>query len=202
MDGDIAPLSEMVALAERYTPEPIVDEAHATGCFGATGGGLVCAFGLRSRVLATVHTGGKALGVPGAYIAGSRLLKDYLINRCRHFMYTTASPPQVAAWWLEALLRVRGDESAREALYKNTQRFRRALEECGVNAGGTQYIVPVPIGVDDRAVAAAEWIGAAGYDIRAIRPPTVGSACLRVSIHADHTTDEIEGAAAAVAAAL
>ena len=74
MDGDVAPLSEVVALAERYHAHVIVDEAHATGCFGPSGSGLVDQLKLRSRVLATVHTGGKALAVPGAYIAGSRLL--------------------------------------------------------------------------------------------------------------------------------
>src|SRR5262249_39947709 len=98
MDGDIAPLSEIVALAERYGAHVVVDEAHATGCFGPTGGGCVDSAGLRRRVLATVHTGGKALGVAGAYVCGSALLRDLLVNLCRHFVFTTALPPAVGSW--------------------------------------------------------------------------------------------------------
>jgi 8-amino-7-oxononanoate synthase len=188
MDGDVAPLREIAALGQRYGAHLIVDEAHATGCFGGSGGGLVDQLGLRSRVLATMHTGGKALGVPGAYVAGSRLLKEYLVNRCRHLIYTTALPPQVAAWWLDMIPRVERNEAGRAALHDNARRFREALKRRGVDAGGAHYIVPVLIGNDRRAVAAAERLQEHGYDIRAIRPPTVpeGAARLRVSIHADH----------------
>jgi 8-amino-7-oxononanoate synthase len=198
MDGDIAPLSEITELAQRHDARLIVDEAHATGCFGATGGGIVDQLGLREFVLATMHTGGKALGVPGAYVAGSRLLKEVLVNRCRHVIFTTALPPQVAAWWLEMIPRVQGDEAGRAALHDHARRFREALKRRGIDAGGVHYIVPILVGDDRRAVAAQERLQQHGYDIRAIRPPTVpeGTARLRVSIHADHDAALLDDVAA------
>jgi 8-amino-7-oxononanoate synthase len=201
MDGDRAPLVELAALARRYDANLIVDEAHATGCFGPRGSGLVDELGLRAQVLATVHTGGKALGVPGAYVAGARLLKDYLINHCRHLMFTTALPPQVAAWWLEAHRRACEQDQARQALHENAMCFRAALVRHGVVAPGRDYIVPVLLGDDRRAVAAARRLQEQGYDIRAIRPPTVpeGTARLRISIHADHEPKMLEAVAVAVA---
>lgn len=204
MEGDVAPLHEMSALAERFQAQLVVDEAHATGCFGATGAGLIDELGLRQRVLVSVHTGGKALAVPGAYVVGSRLLKELLVNRCRHLIFTTALPPQVAAWWLEALSCVQQDGAARSRLYANAGRFRGALAEAGVNAGGSHYVAPIIIGEDTQAVRAATSLQNVGYDIRAIRPPTVpeGTARLRVSIHADHAPDTLVAAARAIAQAL
>ncbi len=188
MEGDRAPLVEMADLAERYGAHLIVDEAHATGCFGPAGSGRVDELGLRQRVLATVHTGGKALGVPGAYICGAARLKEYLVNRCRHLIFTTAPAPALGAWWLAALQRVRVDEAGRRALHGNAAAFRAALAHCGVETPGSDYIVPVLIGADGRAVAVASRLQEQGYDIRAVRPPTVpvGTARLRVSLHADH----------------
>jgi 8-amino-7-oxononanoate synthase len=201
MDGDVAPLGALAALAEKHDAQLIVDEAHATGCFGATGAGLVDALGLRERVLATVHTGGKALGVPGAYVAGSRTLKELLVNRCRQFIFTTALPPMIAAWWLEALPRVQADHAARERLHSNARALRANLARWGVEAAGEHYIVPVRIGQDARAVAVAERLQQQGYDIRAIRPPTVpeNTARLRISVHADHDLAQLEAAAWAIA---
>ena len=188
MDGDTAPLREIAELAERYQAHLIVDEAHATGCFGATGCGLVDALGVRERVLATVHTGGKALAVPGAYIAGSAQLKEMLVNRCRHLIFTTALPPQVGAWWLDALAVVSADAATRDALHDRTQSFRKELSARGIRAGGTNYIVSVVLGADAVAADAARKLKDRGFDIRAIRPPTVppNTARLRISIHADH----------------
>jgi 8-amino-7-oxononanoate synthase len=202
MEGDVAPLGEIVALAERYQAAVIVDEAHATGCFGATGSGLVDQLGLRDRVLATVHTGGKALAVPGAYIAGSKLLKEYLVNRCRHFIFTTALPAQVARWWLEMLPRVADDTARRATLHANAQGFRAGLGQGGLAPAGADYIVPVILGNDVAAVQAADRLQALGYDIRAIRPPTVspGTARLRIAIHADHAPGMLNEVAAALAA--
>jgi 7-keto-8-aminopelargonate synthetase-like enzyme len=204
MDGDAAPLAELAALARRYGAHLIVDEAHATGCFGATGAGLVDAAGLRDGVLATVHTGGKALGVAGAYVCGSPALRELLINRCRHFMFTTALPPLLGAWWLEALARVRGDGAARRRLHDNAALLRGELRRRGISAPGAHYLVPLRVGADSRAVEAARWVREAGFDIRAIRPPTVppGTARLRVSVHADHTREELLACAAAVAEVL
>ncbi len=190
MEGDRAPLPALVELAARYGAHLIVDEAHATGCFGASGSGLVDASGLRGKVLATVHTGGKALGVHGAYVAGSAMLKELLVNRCRHLIFTTALPPIVGQWWLQALTQVAADEVGRGRLHSAAATLRRALADHGIVAGGSDYIVPLILGADDDAVAAARQLQDAGFDIRAIRPPTVplGTARLRVSIHADHDT--------------
>jgi 7-keto-8-aminopelargonate synthetase-like enzyme len=201
MDGDLAPLERLVPLAERYGASVIVDEAHSTGCFGPAGSGCVDASGFRSRVLATVHTGGKALGVAGAYVCGPALLRELLINRCRHFIFTTALPPAIGAWWLDALARVRADDASRAALHEAAAAFRKQLAKHGVPALGAHYIVPVVRGEDSRAVQAADRLRIAGWDIRAIRPPSVplGSARLRVSIHADHAEEMLVAAAAAVA---
>jgi 8-amino-7-oxononanoate synthase len=204
MDGDLAPLEALVRLAERYGAHVIVDEAHSTGCFGPTGSGCVDATGLRARVLATVHTGGKALGVCGAYVCGSAQLRELLINRCRHFIYTTALPPVVGTWWLDTLARVRTDHAGRTALHRGAATFRAELSRRGVAAPGAHYIIPILLGDDGRAVGAARRLCEAGWDIRAIRPPSVppGTARLRSSVHADHSPEVLVAAAAAAATAV
>jgi 8-amino-7-oxononanoate synthase len=204
MDGDLAPLRELVELAERYGAHLIVDEAHATGCYGPAGAGLVDAARVRKQVLATVHTGGKALGVCGAYVCGSAQLKELLVNRCRHLIFTTALPPVVASWWQTALDRVCTDDAGRRTLHGNAAGFRAHLAERGIAAVGAGYIVPVVIGDDARAVAVAARLQECGYDVRAIRPPSVpeGTARLRISIHADHDPDTLAGLAAALSEAL
>ncbi len=188
MEGDKAPLPELVDLAARFDANVIVDEAHATGCFGGAGSGLIDAAGLRARVLATMHTGGKALAVPGAYIVGSRQLKELLVNRCRHLIFTTALPPQIGAWWLDTLDRVATDEAARSALHQRAEFFRKECCLRGMSLGGSHYVGTIVLGSDHAALSAAARLQSAGFDIRAIRPPTVpvGTARLRISIHADH----------------
>jgi len=201
MDGDMTPLGPLVQLAERYGAHVIVDEAHSTGCFGPAGSGCVDAEGLRSRVLATVHTGGKALGVCGAYICGSGQLRELLINRCRHFIFTTALPPTVGAWWLEALARAQSDNAGRANLHVAAAVFRAELTRHDIPMRGAHYIVPVVLGSDGRATEVARRLRAAGWDIRAIRPPSVplGTARLRISVHADHAPQTLTAVAAAVA---
>jgi 8-amino-7-oxononanoate synthase len=201
MEGDRTPLAELVELAERHDAQVVVDEAHSTGCFGPGGSGCVDEAGLRDRVLATVHTGGKALGVVGAYVCGSKQLRELMINSCRHFIYTTALPPAIASWWLEMLPRVQADHAGRAALHEHARLFRTALINRGVALDGDAYVTSLVLGSDVRAVQAAKQLQAAGFDIRAIRPPTVpvGKARLRVSIHADHAPDILQAAAAAIA---
>lgn len=200
MEGDTAPLRELGELAARYQAHLIIDEAHATGCFGPAGSGLIDAHGMRNRVLASVHTGGKALAVPGAYLVGSRLLKDLLVNRCRHLIFTTALPPQVGAWWLDALDLVSRDEAARSRLHERACLFRADLLARRIAVGGTHYIASIVLGPDAMAVEAARRLQAAGFDVRAIRPPTVaeGTARLRVSIHADHDPEVLRRLAEAM----
>lgn len=194
MDGDRSDLLAVVELTEKYGAHLIVDEAHATGCYGEHGSGCVDAAGLRRRVLATVHTGGKALGVHGAYIVGSHVLKEWLVNRCRHLIFSTALPPAIGAWWLAMLARAPSDAESRAKLHANNARFRNRLLTSGVRAVGTEFVVPVILGDDEHAVAVATQLQTRGFDVRAIRPPTVpaGTARLRISIHADHTPAEID----------
>jgi 8-amino-7-oxononanoate synthase len=201
MDGDMTPLPELARLAERYGAHLIVDEAHATGCFGPAGSGLVDAAGLRGHVLATIHTGGKALGVCGAYVCGSTLLRDLLVNRCRHFIFTTALPPAVGAWWLEALARVQADNTGRAALHAAAATLRAELARHGIPTLGSHYIAPILLGSEGRAAGVALRLREAGWDIRAIRPPSVppGTARLRIAVHADHDRETLIAAAAAVA---
>ena len=204
MDGDRAPLKEIVDLAERYGAHVIVDEAHSTGCFGPGGSGCVDEAGVRSRVLATVHTGGKALGVPGAYIAGSQLLKEYLVNRCRHLIFTTALPAACGAWWLDMLPKVQADDAGRMHLHRAAALFRAELAAGGVAALGDSYVVPIVLGDDSRAVQSSRALQGLGYDIRAIRPPSVppGTSRLRVSVHADHSIDMLRELARVVSCQL
>jgi 8-amino-7-oxononanoate synthase len=198
MEGDVYP---EVLLG--YGPGfAILDEAHATGCLGHQGAGLVRGeLRRQGLVQATVHTGGKALGVAGAYICCSKLLKDYLVNRCRHLIFTTALPPALGTWWLDALERVHKDQAARDRLEENTTVFRRALGRHGIQAKGDRYIVPVMLGDDTAAVDAATALQRGGFDVRAIRPPTVppGTARLRISIHADHDRTTLLALAEALA---
>lgn len=188
MDGDTAPLSDLADLTDRYGAHLIVDEAHTTGCVGPRGSGAVDAAGLRDRVMASVHTGGKALGLPGAYICGSRLLKEFLTNTCRHLIFTTALPAAVGGWWREQLPRVQADDGRRERLHSNAAEVRAALARHGIAAAGRDYVVPVIVGQDEPSVRAATELQRRGYDVRSIRPPTVpaGTCRLRVSVHADH----------------
>src|SRR5262245_24831908 len=197
MDGDVAHLPELVELAQRHEANLIVDEAHSTGCFGPGGSGLIDAAGLRARVCATVHTGGKALGVPGAYVVGSRQLKELLVNRARHFIFTTALPPIVGAWWRAAVRQVQEADARRESLHAKAAGFRRELAHHGLDAPGAHYVVPIILGDDAAATEAARALQEAGFDIRAIRPPSVppGTARLRIGIHADHDQPTLDALA-------
>jgi 8-amino-7-oxononanoate synthase len=184
MDGDLSPLTELVGLAEAHGALLIVDEAHATGLYGAKGSGRVEALGLRERVLATVHTGGKALGSAGAWVAGPSLLRDLLVNRARSFIFSTAPLPVLAAA-LEAALDLLGREPERAAeVHRKAALLRGRLAAEGVPAGGDSPIVPVIVGENEAAVALEQGLAAAGFDARAIRPPSVppGTARLRVTV--------------------
>lgn len=200
MEGVRTQLPELVELATRFDAHVIVDEAHSTGCFGATGAGLVDAFGFQDKVLATVHTGGKALGLMGAYICGSQQLKDFLINRCRHLIFTTAMAPAVARWWLHRIPQVQHDTEGRQRLHDNAIWLRQELTGLGFALPGEDFIVPIIIGEDTVAVDFANKLQAAGFDLRAIRPPTVpeGTSRLRISVHANHSKDLLRELAACI----
>jgi 8-amino-7-oxononanoate synthase len=201
MDGDLAPLVELVDIAERQGALVIVDEAHATGLYGARGAGRVEELGLSQRVLATVHTGGKALGSAGAWVAGSRLLADTLAQIARSFVYTTAPLPGLTGALNAALDIVAAEPERRAEVHRKARLLRGAL---GPAAGGGTHssaIVPLHVGENDSAVAAQEALLAEGFDCRAVRPPTVapGTARLRVTVRSPVADDELLRFAAAAA---
>lgn len=183
MDGDRAPLAELASLAARHDGFLVVDEAHATGVSGPAGRGLTAALEGRDN-LVTLHTCGKALGVSGALVGASAVLCDYFVNRARSFIYSTAPSPLIAAAVREALAMV-VDEPERRTAFDELRTFaNQALAETlGIEGSGSQ-ILPVPIGDNGRAVRIAARMRAEGFDIRAIRPPTVpeGTARLRIAI--------------------
>jgi len=184
MDGDLTPLVELQDLAERHDALVVVDEAHATGLFGPRGAGRVEELGLRERVLATVHTGGKALGSAGAWVAGPAELIELLVNRARPFVFTTAPLPVLAAALEAGLDLIEREPTRRIELRRKSRLLRDALARAGVVAGGHAHIVPLQVGDNASAVALQEALYADGFDARAIRPPTVplGTARLRVSV--------------------
>ncbi len=183
MDGDRAPLADLLALAAQHDGFLVIDEAHATGVFGPEGRGLAAELEDRENVV-MLHTCGKALGVSGALVGASAVLCDYIVNRARNFIYSTAPSPLIAAAVREALAAL-VDEPERRAAFDGLRSFaNRALAEVlGIEGSGSQ-ILPIPIGDNGRAVRIAARMRAEGYDVRAIRPPTVpeGTARLRIAI--------------------
>jgi 8-amino-7-oxononanoate synthase len=181
MDGDLAPLPDLVALAEVHGAVVIVDEAHSTGLYGERGSGRVEALGLRERVLATIHTGGKALGSGGAWVAGSSLLKDLLVNRARSFIYSTAPLPVLASALDAALDVIAAEPMRRSEVHRKAALLRGALAKATLP--GESPILPILVGTPEAALALAEGLSRAGFDARAVRPPTVpeGTSRLRVT---------------------
>lgn len=187
MDGDLAPLKEYAELCRETGTALIVDEAHAVGIYGERGSGLIEQTGIGCDVFLSVNTAGKALGVCGAFVAGPRWAIDFLINRARTFVFTTAPPPSLAAALDSALNVVAREPELREQTLALAQRLRRILAEAGIRVPkGESQIIPIVLGDNERAVAAAEALQKDGFDVRAIRPPTVpdGTARLRVSVNA------------------
>lgn len=195
MEGDRAPLAELAALAERYGAELIVDEAHATGVFGPAGRGLVAEAGLSGAVLASVHTCGKALASAGAFVACSRVLKDFLVNAARPFIFSTALPPYFAAQVRAALRIAAVADNLRSRLHSLADALRAGLLHFGLGSErSASQIVPVLLGSNQRAIEVASRLNRAGFAVRAIRPPSVpaGSARLRLSLNAKLTFEELE----------
>jgi 8-amino-7-oxononanoate synthase len=183
MDGDCAPLAELQAVAARHDAMLVIDEAHATGVHGPRGRGLAAGLAGRENVVC-VHTCGKALGAMGALVCAPAALIDFMVNRSRPFIYATAPSPLMATAVREALAILRTRPQLRGRLadligFAN----REVSEKCGVTTPGSQ-ILPVVLGDSARALAVAAALRDRGYDVRAIRPPTVpeGTARLRISI--------------------
>jgi 8-amino-7-oxononanoate synthase len=194
MDGDCADLASYAALADRSDAVLIVDEAHATGVLGPAGRGLAAALEGRANIV-TVHTCGKALGTAGALLCAPAVLKEFLINRGRAFIFATAPSPLVAAVTRSALGLCQHSDARRLTLRQHVACAARALaRHCGARASGS-HIVPVIVGEDRVAVSLAARLRAHGYDVRAIRPPTVpaGTARLRIALTLNVTAAAIEG---------
>jgi len=202
MDGDRAPLAELAAIADAHDAVLIVDEAHATGVFGADGRGLADALVRRDNLI-TLHTCGKALGCEGALICAPRILIDFMINRARPFIFSTAPSPLVAHCVRHAIGVVATQPERRERLNRLVEFAEQLLSPLGIAATGSQ-IIPVVIGENDRTMAMAASLQRQGFDIRGIRPPTVppGTARLRLSLTLNVTESEVEAMVDALAGAM
>jgi glycine C-acetyltransferase/8-amino-7-oxononanoate synthase len=204
MDGDVAPVAQLVELARRHDCRLLVDEAHATGALGPGGRGAVAEAGLSGEVDLVVGTLGKALGSYGAYVcAGARLL-DLLVNTARPFIFSTAPPPPVLGAALAALVLLDGQPGMVAQLRRNGAILRDALASRGLDLGASRtQIVPVVVGDATRAMALCERALEHRVFAQAIRPPTVphGSSRLRLSVMANHRADELCTAANVIAQA-
>ena len=203
MDGDIAPLADIIELAQRHRARVIVDEAHATGVIGPGGRGLVSALGAEHDVDVVVGTLGKALGSYGAFVCCDRIMAEFLVNRARTLIFSTASPPPSVAAALAALRLVRRDPSIVERMRRNASLFRAELAGRGFAAApGEMPIVPIIVGDPRDATALCEAALNGGVFVQAIRPPTVpdGTSRLRAVATAAHTENDLHSAAATLAA--
>jgi 7-keto-8-aminopelargonate synthetase-like enzyme len=194
MDGDFAPLIEIAALKQQHDFSFIVDEAHATGVFGPHGAGLVNQMGVQDDVDLIVGTFSKALGSFGAYVACSSVLRDFLINRSRSFIYTTALPPAVVAANLAALDVLEQEPGRRDTLLSRSDWFRQQLAEIGLSTQSQSQIVPVVVGSTEEAIRYSQELVQAGIWALPIRPPTVpdGEARLRFSLTYGHQPADLE----------
>jgi len=186
MDGDFAPLAEYADLCRETGTSLIVDEAHAVGIYGNRGSGYVEHTGTDDGVFLTVNTAGKALGVAGAFVAGPDWAVDFLIQRSRSFIFSTAPPPPVADALEASLDIIRDEPERRNQLLAKSRLLRRILGDSGLDipSSGSQ-IIPVILGTNKRATQAADELQHEGFDVRALRPPTVpaGTARLRVTVN-------------------
>jgi 8-amino-7-oxononanoate synthase len=202
MDGDRAPLADLVALADATDSMLVLDEAHATGVYGPQGRGLAAAHEGRENII-TLHTCGKALGAAGGLITCAGLYKDYLVNRARGFVYSTAPSPLMVAIVREALKLSAAADDRRARLQALVAHVQARLRDAPWPASCSP-IQPIILGADARAVRFAESLQAAGHDIRAIRPPTVpeGTARLRLAITTHVTEADLDSVFAHLAAEL
>lgn len=195
MDGDIAPLPEIVALAKKYQAVVMVDDAHGTGVLGKEGRGTVEYFDLEGHIDIQMGTLSKALGSFGGFIAGSNVLIEYLKNKARSFIYSTALPPAQVASALAALEIIQTTPELRQRLWENVRYLRKGLQKLGFDTMESQtQIIPVFIGKDDKTMQVAKFLYENGIFAPGIRPPTVprGTSRIRLSLMATHTKSHID----------
>ena len=201
VDGDLAPLPDLVELKERHGAALMLDEAHATGVLGPKGAGLAEALGLSERVEVHMGTFSKALGSLGGFVAGDRRLIEYLHNRARSFIYSTAMPPPVLGAIAAALELVASEPERRAYLLEEAGKFRQGLTEAGFDILGSEtQIVPVLAGDNARTLSVAARLREEGLMAVALRPPTVppGRARVRFSLSAAHSREDLAAAREAI----
>jgi 8-amino-7-oxononanoate synthase len=226
MEGDFAPLADYMAACDAFGAVLIVDEAHAVGIYGPNGEGAIAAAGLDANRCLSINTAGKALGAAGALVAGPGWAIDYLVQRARPFVFSTAAPPAIAAAIEASLAIVESEPERRQRVLARAAYLRAALRRAvgsgrartsagGIGSAGTSVpaadvpdgtsqIIPIIIGDNERAVSIAQGLQAEGFDVRAIRPPSVpeGTARLRISVNAGLTERALDQFAGLVSAAL
>src|SRR3989339_868381 len=196
MDGDGAPLNEMVLLAKKYNARTIVDEAHGTGVFGKNGRGWSEALGVKNKIDVIIGTSSKALGSIGGFVAGPQVLIDYIRNKSRPFIFTTALPPGSCAATIAALKVLRNQPGLRKKLWANTDYIKSRLNQMGFDLRGSiSPIIPIMIGDTKKTVAISQALWDKGFYVPAIRPPTVpqGQSRLRLTLTAMHTRKQMDG---------
>jgi 8-amino-7-oxononanoate synthase len=193
MDGDFAPLEQLVEIADRYNAFVVVDEAHATGVYGQQGRGLTAPYEGRENLI-VVHTCGKALGAVGAIVTLTRVLRDFMVNRCRPFIFATAPSPLMAVAVQEALSILQQEPERQQRLANLVAFTHRALAARGGHSPSRSQIVPYIVGDNARTMALASALQARGFDIRGVRPPTVpaGTARLRISLTLNVREDDVQ----------
>lgn len=194
MDGDCAPIKDILALCHRYQAHLLVDEAHSTGIYGTRGEGLLSSFDFDEERVLSIHTCGKALGSFGAFIGCSDLMKTYLINKCRHLIYTTALPTSIV-WHIKlAVESIIKSPHLREQLNSNVSYAHQKLSAIANTGKSHSPIIPLILGSNKHVLEGSHYLFECGLDVKAIRYPSVpkGTERLRLSIHANHTQSEID----------
>jgi len=196
MDGDIAPLPEIVTLAKKYCAMVMIDDAHATGVLGKSGKGSLEHFDLKCKEdIIQIGTLGKALGTFGAYIGGSRELIDCLINKARGFIFSTSLPPSVLASAMAAIDLIEDEPELRQALWEKTWYLQKGLDSLGFDTMGSEtQIIPVFIGDTGKTMEFSRRLLEEGVFVSGIRPPTVpeGKSRLRATVMANHSYDDLD----------
>ncbi|NOZ22977.1 MAG: 8-amino-7-oxononanoate synthase [Planctomycetes bacterium] len=195
MDGDLAPLPEIVQIAREHDAVVMVDEAHATGVFGERGRGVAERLGVKDEIDVRMGTLSKAVGSIGGFVCGTGALVSFLQNCARTFMLTTSLPPAACAASTAGLKRISESPHLRERLWQNVEHVRKVLDDLGLDTGNSaSQIFPIIIGDAARATAVSSALDERGILIPAIRPPTVpkGTSRLRLTVSAAHSAEDIE----------
>jgi glycine C-acetyltransferase/8-amino-7-oxononanoate synthase len=194
MDGDIAPLIDIVNICRKYDAMTMIDEAHATGVFGATGRGVAEHFGIEGEIDVVMGTLSKAVGCVGGYVCGSKHLIDYIRNKARSFIYTTAIPPAICAAAMKALEIIDTEPERRDRLWRNISFFRSSIDDTKHNLmDSSSQIIPVLLSDVGLTLETSRRLYKEGFLVSAIRPPTVpkGQARLRINLMSSHTEQDI-----------